>query len=707
MLFISGCNSQLADLSPIRNAPFHLETTNLSGNYTNLIIYMTKSDGTESFGKFYTSAPVIDMEVPIGNYNFYGISYVGSSVQRCSLITNKSISGLQNSVILDFQETTCAEEVFIGPQDSLNNGTAMVPAFALTSLEFCESTSGITSANDFCTDDMTNLSRKSARGHVSSYRWILKGFNKTRGVNSLSGEELVSACHNGTPLGGSLRGLSSTFMGFNVPAGDGTLSPFQVRLELWPGSTSCTQGEPFNIDLPYGLLSQTTRSKYVVDTTGTNHKLYLRANGNDVCQGLNLTPEFAGGSGNIESPKLICDERQLYNIFPSTNSYALYQSYARFNYKLLADVDLTDNALTGGSFTPPWSSCVGIGSNFMPIGSTYDGTSCGTTSISGITFDGGGKKIKGLKMISTASLIGFYREVSAGSRIQRMNLEDAVIQGAGNVGAIVGRTYNSFLTDNRVKNPLITGSAGFVGSVAGSAQGGIFEDIKVIDTIINGAGVVGGVIGQAIFSGASTVTLKRIYVSGTIQGTNQIGGIVGQYGNNGNFSSASEVRFIGTINGTSSSLGGLFGIANSARIENSYARVTINSTLNSSIVAIGGLVGSMNNRIATGPSGIYSSFIYGSASHTCSPVTANCEIGPLIGLHDGTFTDADFDTSIYPTSLHSTHTNYPVGVQQVTTSFLSLTPGWNDSGFDLMPFYPSTMWQFYNGRFPRLVDELQ
>lgn len=110
-LFVS-CNSQMADLTPIRLTPVRMTTSN-EGTFTKMMVYATKSDGSFAFARQFSASAVIEQEVPIGQYNFYGMTFNGMTSERCSKVS-ASLSGLSNAVTLSFDEVTCADPAFLG-----------------------------------------------------------------------------------------------------------------------------------------------------------------------------------------------------------------------------------------------------------------------------------------------------------------------------------------------------------------------------------------------------------------------------------------------------------------------------------------------------------------------------------------------------------------------------------------------------------------
>jgi hypothetical protein len=109
------------------------------------------------------------------------------------------------------------------------------------------------------------------------------------------------------------------------------------------------------------------------------------------------------------------------------------------------------------------------------------------------------------------------------------------------------------------------------------------------------------------------------------------------------------------------------------------------------------------------PSGIYGSYITGDFRNSCTAVpAATCGIGTVVGLAHGSFSAEDFETVAYPFSDHLTTTTTVFGSRQADdASFMSSNPMWVSTlnGASIMSAFPTTVWQFPNGRFPYLVGE--
>lgn len=698
-LVFVGCNSQPADLSPINRTPIKLETTN-TGTFTTMMIWAT--NGSHSFARSYTSAPVIEEEVPKGNYEFYAVTYNGvPEIQKCARATQR-LQGKMNFINLEFQQSNCTDPAFLGPDPSLNIATlpAVFPAFSR--IELCEDVSQITHVDDKCTDRLDDPMRKSGRGHARSFRMSMMNFEKRPTLETNAA--FSTAC---IPLVTTedLRGDHSAVFSNAYLPGDG-VAPFFVRFEFFPAANNCT-GDPVLLDLHRGLDTQNSKSKLVV-TAGSpgRKKIAIKLAGPEICQGSRLSEEFAGGTGTINFPRLICNATQLRNIFPRTSSVSVYQEYASKSYKLLADIDLSKEAAIGSGYNPPWASCVLTGSNFMPIGTTWDGTVCSATTVTtNFYFDGGGHEIRGLSIRKTDPRMGLYGSAAPNtgtSTIQRLRLRDSYLRGGTESGTIVGLGNSLILKHITLTKPIVDSANGSIGGVIGKALGVRFEDIKVEGISLTGLNMLGGIAGSTFISGTTNTQHLRNWVSGTIRGQEGVGGIVGRIDSTGVLKNIKESRFTGNIEGTRF-LGGLVGIGLTFEIENSYARARFVTNPGPGLASnTGGLVGNIQD-FGTG-AGIYSSYAIPEVSHSCDLTLSACNIGAIVGSVTAGYDVTKFDTSVYPASFPYVPTAAR-GVPQADPSFQSYTPNWMNGGVDLMPSFSDSIWLFENGAYPRFLAE--
>ncbi len=697
-----------------------------------MMIYASKSDGSHGFGRLFPSLPIIEEEVPQGLYNFYGMTFSTSSgliSEKCSKAT-AFLSGNLNQVTLDFQEVTCAESDFLGSDPALNTGSPAV-TFSTTSLEFCDSVQGITTGADRCTDNLADEFRVEKRGSAMSAKVSLMAFEKAGG-KTVTGTSLDGGCLNVSPT--DLRGLSPTNVSNFLPAGDGATTPFLTRFEIYANSTNCTIDTPYVLDLQNGLAVNNGRAKQIVipgsPGSPATRKIFIKMSGNEICQGDNLTADFAGGTGLAKSPKLICNESQLYNIFPAMSTIAAYTANANFSYKLLRDIDLSDNPVIGGTsnppWNPPWASCVLAGLNFMPIGTIWDGSACSNATSAGIHFFGNNKTIKGMRIIKSTNFSALYlmTDQASGqdSYFQNLNIADSTFIAGSYAGSLVAHSTRSSFENITLDNVYVTSTTGsYTGGLIGESFGTPINNVHGTDLTVIGLNYVGGLAGQThrAYSNSTMTNIFDSSIRGTITGNSHVGGLVGNLGQGSvvvgqvstNFyqSYVKRSSFVGDIT-ANTNIGGIAGQAYTTRIVNSYARTNFSSPATTS-VHLGGLVGYMKNKLTLTiggiafDSGIYSSYTMlsldscGAAGEPACPSS----MGTVIGSTDSQFGASDFETVAYPLSdFLSTATTAAYGSSQDDTSFMSATPGWSVS---IMNFFPNSVWNFSDTAYPSLIGE--
>lgn len=532
-------------------------------------------------------------------------------------------------------------------------------------------------------------------------------FEKTKGQTSVS-SGISSGCQLVNYPSNSLRGKVSTSIPNYLPVGDGSTTPFHIRFEFF--QQDLCAGSPHVVDLNNGLKTNSSQAKYItIPSVVNSQKLYFKLGKSEICKGSSLTTEFAGGSGGVSTPNLICTENQLYNIFPTTTVVNNYLDKAGSSYKLLADIDLSDNPVTGSGFSPPWESCVDPGSNFMPIGRTYDGTTCATANIPDANFDGNGHFIKGLKINNSQPLsTGFYGTLSAGGqhRIQRLTFKDSFVIGVGSTGTVVGGATNTHFRHITLQNPTVTSPLNDnIGGMVGVQTAGSIQNIYISNLNLTGREGVGGVVGTTAYAGSSP-SLTKSFVSGTVNGGSYIGGLVG-FSNSGTstiLTTLSKSRFTGTINVSGQFIGGLIGWGDTTRVEDSYAQTNFNSSF-AGTVRLGGIVGYLRFNNGTGDGGVYSSYALSSVTDICGS-SSLCYIGEVVGSGDGSYLAQDFETTVYvPEAVP--RTTPVVGSPQPLGSFLDSTPGWLklSDGSSLMGLFLPDVWEFSDTANPKLVDE--
>ncbi len=702
-ILLSSCNSDQPELNAIYFSPVNIKTSNIDVSIDRILIYGTRSDGKEAFAKFYTSAPEIDLELRRGNWTFYGLAYQTTSIKKCSKL-EAGLGVKKKFLTLDFQNSTCGESVFLGTDPTLDSNLTPDVEFANTAVEFCESVEGISTHTDECSDDLALFTnRKQARGHGDSFQYRLMAYDKTSGQYTFT-DSILSTCRTGTPNGSSLRGLATQFMGFDVPAGDTNLAPFYVRLEIFPASTNCTVGTPHQVNLPNGLRSSVPNAQYVVQTAANSiHKLYIQSSTAEICTASNSLLEFAGGLGTIESPKLICNEDQLYHIFPLVGSYAVYTDYS---YKLLKDLDISARSI-GTNFFPVWASCVSPGDNFMPIGTTFGG-GCTFDIANNVHFDGGGKTITGMRITRAAGTVaGFYYATrSTNNQIRRLTLKDSAVSVPQYGGTLVGDSERTIFREIKLINPQVTVAANNAGGLTGTSAGDTFQNIIITNADIEGAQFVGGIFGTGVSRGGVQTSMASAHVRGAILSTSVnsvVGGLAGSMGVAGVQSRIDLSSFRGSVEGTQE-VGGLVGEGTAIRITDSYAHGMNIKSLATTNARMGGLVGELKQKVVGG--GIFTSYFYGNIDENCTLNDVNCLISTLVGTTDGSYINNDFSTAIYNISAEKNYTLNNYGHDQPDAEFFTAIPFFQDNlMIDITPAFSAASWEFRNGNLPLIITE--
>ena len=192
-------------------------------------------------------------------------------------------------------------------------------------------------------------------------------------------------------------------------------------------------------------------------------------------QSATMQAQFAGGNGTAASPYQISTAAQLDYLSRMVNSGNTSSDYNEKHYILMADIDLSGYNAANTNFNN--------GKGWIPIGISY------AIPFNG-TFDGNGKKIKGLYINSDKELIGLFGYLTG--IVRNLALEEANITGGNLVGGLAGMFYSGIIA-----NCYVAG------------------DIKGIDE-------VGGLTGYICFG-----YIDNSYTLGTVSGRNYIGGLAG------------------------------------------------------------------------------------------------------------------------------------------------------------------------------------
>lgn len=299
---------------------------------------------------------------------------------------------------------------------------------------------------------------------------------------------------------------------------------------------------------------------------------------------------FHTGSGTPADPYFICTAQELMAI---NNSAVHLTKY----FKVGATIDMQGQSFSGIGAFPS-----------SPFTGSFDGQDF---NIVNMTLGTGSQ-----------SDLGLFNYISNGAVIKRVNLQNVVVSGASNVGALVGRAQtNAAQLPVDIQDCTVTGTVGgqlTVGGLVGffshtSSNPGLSRLRESASTAAVTAtlNTVGGLIGR--ISGAKA-SLETSNASGATRAPSRVGGLVGSADTN--FSIA-DVYFIGSPNlvGLSANqVGGLIGLASTGTLLRSYATGSINAN-----DSIGGLIGDATAMVVQ-------------QSFTNMPIQGFSNSGGLIGI---------------------------------------------------------------------------
>lgn len=198
----------------------------------------------------------------------------------------------------------------------------------------------------------------------------------------------------------------------------------------------------------------------------------------------------------------------------ATDNYTVIEKQDDFNlirdnlsgyFKLISDIKLTGT----------WN----------PIGQENGNN----LAFSGI-FDGQGFTISNLLINNDNMLAGEYAGLfgyTRGATIKNVNLTDVAVSGTVNVGALVGKAYNTTI-ENCIVNGEVRGSGNNIGGLVGHAAVTRIKRSSVSGIVAGGADRVGGLVGH--MTGSNYLGNANIAYSSSdvkVSGANAIGGLVG------------------------------------------------------------------------------------------------------------------------------------------------------------------------------------
>ena len=248
------------------------------------------------------------------------------------------------------------------------------------------------------------------------------------------------------------------------------------------------------------------------------------------------------------------------------------------------------------------------------------------------TFDGNGKTISNLYINATywdigiTLFTGFFGYTDAGGSIKNITFDNAKVKSVDDyyTGILVGIAASCIENIKTLANCSVEGKDN-VGGIAGEANGNIGNCEN--HAMVNGAGLVGGIVGRYAYSGKSITSCANY---GVITGTrNQVGGMAG-YFVSGTIQNCANY---GDITGTFY-VGNLIGCADECNLDNVLGTGNVTATSNKGQAGL--LVGNIEKSSSTA-SGIlaYNS----SAKLTINGTVQTGEAVKAIG--QGSLTSAD------------------------------------------------------------------
>lgn len=300
--------------------------------------------------------------------------------------------------------------------------------------------------------------------------------------------------------------------------------------------------------------------------------------------------------------------------------------------------------------------------------SSWQPISFGDFGFSG-TLDGAGFSISGLNSINLdplypdTSYLGLFSWLDDAT-IRNVHINEFELISTGNeVGTLAGYVEDSSLSFITISESVVNG-LGLIGGLVGSARNTIFDDIYIESIEVKGSVVVGGIVG---FSSGSSIVQSSTTIATHIEVDREIGGgFAGEFNKGYALMSASYsfVSFSGNEVTANYAIGGFFGIVENTYLMQlgTYASVSsFNNELTSHIEFMGGVAGLA---ISVKAANIYSTshvFVVVNASDYFYEVIS---LGGVFGemqqsllyntIHLGTVKVIDFnnidDESIYPFS---------------------------------------------------------
>jgi hypothetical protein len=635
----------------------------------------------------------LELELTNGNWIFSGFLWSGDNAfegdHYCAYVSS-TLAGGEMSIPLAFNNITCSNNNFsINP---FNDGGTI--RFPVLEIEGCRNLSNITNEYDYCDEASDDESL------AMSYKVKLKTFSQ--GSALTTGSAIVSDCLDASSTGSVVTTL-------RLPQGNGLL-PYDVEIESFLDSDCSGERGSLNRTYTNGLMVNDV-SVFAYDNSGETTKVFhdvteIEACGASTADSYNL---FSTGNGSTSFPWGLCHAHQWDLIAHTTVSGSIPASSLGHSFELLRDLDFSHRmAGIPGSYDEPPINCVGLGSNFVPVGTDLwvDYPACTTTqntALNAQSFTGGFNGNE--HIISHAyffgddySGAGLFRNIGAGAIIKNLIVENSEIEGEDYVGLIVGQTSSTaaVIFSNIVMHESNVDGAdnvgGLIGGDSASTGSATINDIIAANVKVDGSNDVGGLIGSFSFP---TSTLMNLYFNGAIHVDNssnngsRVGGLIGSLSSSSNTLVGLVSK--GAITGNFDKGAGLIGYASGGSNTVSDARSEMALASSYNFVAggnIGGLIG------YTAGLDMSDAYFSGSLVNGCTTAaSASCEVGESVG--GGTVGTL---TRVYAsTVIGSSHSSVTGSIAKTNSEIRSLSIN--------ADFNSSLLWTKSTGRNPILAWE--
>ena len=563
------------------------------------MVWGMSGDG-KSFGKVLNDTDSLTLDLPNGDWKFYAMAWdtstsipmsTATGAARCAQSLPIKLDGAPQAPALVMTVTNCNDVMFKG---TLSGSIAST----MLRLRACESVDGILADSDACTNDRTDINRKSDKAPVMSARIRLADYGNGVGVAPGEGLSRCIQMTNGVSGQWMTPGPGTLF----IPSGDPTRPaavPFRVEIEFFYNSLACADANPSKIVLPNSFVSTTPGKKHFFSGT-SEFVLSIAVPDSMVCgNGRNTATPFAGGDGTDNFPYLICSAPQLHQLINSG-------TYLANSFRLSADINLNNFAknIAADADLPTDADCWGPGQTWQPIGLTYGVyPTCTITSAGTVTgnFDGNNHKITGMRMrMESAASVGFigtWSPTMDETFIRDLQFENVEISAGMEIGTVVGYKGGSnivVISNIKVRDAKIEvrgSGAGDSGGIIGQGDRVDLIDLQVLEsTIETRAGSVGGIFGMLSNSRRvqnlhSRVDILPSYLDANVGG---IGGVGSSFSSNELVVDGwQNWSHEGILVATAPGVGGLLGNVGSTFNPGPVVRHFNNFYANSAITALG------------------------------------------------------------------------------------------------------------------------